>query len=60
MQLALSVDSVQELDKRTEGWVTGLHLAGLALQEQQPTTLLSYTSSPAAIATSSTISWTKC
>ena len=32
MQLALSVDSIQELDRRTEGWVTGLHLAGLALQ----------------------------
>ncbi len=32
MQLALSGDSVQELDRRTEGWVTGLHLAGLALQ----------------------------
>ncbi len=32
MQLELGVDSVQELDKRTEGWVTGLHLAGLALQ----------------------------
>ena len=32
MQLALSADSIQELDRRTEGWVTGLHLAGLALQ----------------------------
>ena len=32
MQLALSADSVAELDRRTEGWVTGLHLAGLALQ----------------------------
>jgi LuxR family transcriptional regulator, maltose regulon positive regulatory protein len=32
MQLALSAESVQELDNRTEGWVTGLHLAGLALQ----------------------------
>jgi LuxR family transcriptional regulator, maltose regulon positive regulatory protein len=32
MHLALSTDSIQELDRRTEGWVTGLHLAGLALQ----------------------------
>ncbi|MFN8467332.1 MAG: LuxR C-terminal-related transcriptional regulator [Caldilineaceae bacterium] len=32
MQLALSAESIQELDRRTEGWVTGLHLAGLALQ----------------------------
>lgn len=32
MQLALTGDSVQELERRTEGWVTGLHLAGLALQ----------------------------
>lgn len=32
MHLALGNDSIQELDRRTEGWVTGLHLAGLALQ----------------------------
>lgn len=33
MRLALGADSIQELDRRTEGWITGLHLAGLAMQE---------------------------
>jgi LuxR family transcriptional regulator, maltose regulon positive regulatory protein len=32
MQLALTADSVQELQTKTEGWIAGLQLAGLALQ----------------------------
>jgi LuxR family maltose regulon positive regulatory protein len=32
MQLTLPVESVQELQAKTEGWIAGLQLAGLALQ----------------------------
>jgi LuxR family transcriptional regulator, maltose regulon positive regulatory protein len=32
MQLALPANSVQELQAKTEGWIAGLQLAGLALQ----------------------------
>lgn len=32
LQLALTVDAVQELQSKTEGWIAGLQLAALALQ----------------------------
>ena len=32
MQLKLSEDHIDALDKRTEGWITGLQLAGLSVQ----------------------------
>jgi LuxR family maltose regulon positive regulatory protein len=35
MGLALSPDAVAALEARTEGWITGLQLAGLALQKDQ-------------------------
>ncbi len=35
MKLNLGADSVKALDKRTEGWVTGLQLAGLALRNEE-------------------------
>lgn len=33
LQLALTVDAVQELQSKTEGWIAGLQLAALALQK---------------------------
>ena len=59
MQLALSADSMQVLNRRTEGWVTGLHLAGLALKAAA-TGPVRLRRVRAAIATSSTISRTRC
>jgi LuxR family maltose regulon positive regulatory protein len=35
MGLALSEDDVLSLETRTEGWITGLHLAALSLQEKE-------------------------
>ena len=34
MNLGLSTESVAALESRTEGWITGLQLAGLALRQQ--------------------------
>ncbi len=35
MQLGLSADAVAALDTRTEGWITGLQLAALAMQNHK-------------------------
>jgi LuxR family maltose regulon positive regulatory protein len=35
MELNLSIDDATVLSSRTEGWITGLHLAALSLQRQQ-------------------------
>ena len=35
MDLALSRDQIAELEARTEGWVTGLQLAGLSLKDRE-------------------------
>ncbi|MFP4440422.1 MAG: LuxR C-terminal-related transcriptional regulator [Chloroflexaceae bacterium] len=34
LSLPLAAEALQALDERTEGWAAGLHLAGLALQNQ--------------------------
>jgi LuxR family maltose regulon positive regulatory protein len=36
MGLHLSVDDVAALEARTEGWITGLHLAALSLRDREP------------------------
>src|SRR5438270_4901505 len=38
MGLNLSAEDIAALERRTEGWVAGLHLAALSLQGQQDTT----------------------
>ena len=41
MGLSLTTDQVAELEKRTEGWVTGLQLVGLSLKDrEQPNELI--------------------
>lgn len=35
LQLALTEDAVQELQSKTEGWIAGLQLAGLAIQSSE-------------------------
>jgi LuxR family maltose regulon positive regulatory protein len=38
MELGLSRDEIAALENRTEGWIAGLHLAALSMQEQEDAT----------------------